>query len=427
MAISFLLLIAVGTLLLKLPWATPPDAPIGWVDALFTSTSASCVTGLGVRDTGTGFTLFGQVVILLLVQVGGLGVMTFGLFIAIAAGRFSLDQRQLVEQTLAGDHSFAPRSLVRLVLGFTLGCEALGALWLWAALREDLPDAAWQAVFHSIASFANAGFSLLPDNLMRFRGDFSVNAPVMFLVVLGGLGFLAVQDLLREGFRWRRLTLHTRLVVSTSLLLVVAGTVGFWLVERPRSLAGLPPGEQLLASLFQSVSARTAGFNTVDFAALAPATLLGVIALMFVGGSPGSCAGGIKTTTAATMLLALRAQLTGRRYVNVFGRTISRRTVAIAFAATTAALIAANAGLFALLLIEPEAQRRFGDYAFEAMSALGTVGLSTGVTPTLAPASRVVIVALMFLGRVGPLTLAAVLAGRRVDDWQHPGEAVMIG
>lgn len=426
-AISFLVLIVTGTLLLQLPWATPAGAPIGWIDALFTSTSAACVTGLAVRDTGTGFTLFGQAVLLLLIQVGGLGVMTFGLFFAVAAGRFSLDQRQLVEQTLAGDHTYAPRDLVRLVLVFTLGCEALGALWLWLALRDDVPQAAWQAVFHSVAAFVNAGFSLLPDNLMRFRGDAAVNAGVMALIVLGGLGFLAVQDLLKQGLRWRRLALHTRLVVAASGVLILAGTAGFWMTERGGALAGLGPGEQLLASLFQSVTARTAGFNTVDFARLAPATLLGIIVLMFIGGSPGSCAGGIKTTTAATLLVALRAQLTGRRYVNVFGRTLSRQTVAIAVAATTAALVAANAGLFALLLIQPDGHARFADYAFEAMSALGTVGLSTGVTPALEPASRLVVTALMFLGRVGPLTLAAVVAGRRVDDWQHPGEAVMIG
>ena len=427
MAISFVLLIAAGTLLLELPWATPAGAPIGWVDALFTSTSAACVTGLSVRDTGTGFTLFGQVVILLLVQVGGLGVMTFGLFIAVAAGRFSLDQRQLVEQTLSGDHAFAPRDLVRLVLVFTLGCEGLGALWLWFAFRGEVEHPAWQAVFHSVASFANAGFSLLPDNLMRFRGDVAVNAGVMILIVLGGLGFLAVQNLFNQRFRWQRLALHTRLVVVTSALLIAAGTAGFWVIERAGALSGMAPGEQLLASLFQSVTTRTAGFNTVELGRLAPATLLGLIVLMFIGGSPGSCAGGIKTTTAATLVVALRAQLTGRRYVNVFGRTLSRQTVSVAVAATTAALVAANGGLFALLLIQPDGHLRFADYAFEAMSALGTVGLTTGVTPTLEPGSRLVLVALMFLGRVGPLTLAAVVAGRRVDDWQHPGEAVMIG
>ena len=431
-ALSFAGLIAAGTLLLKLPGATPAGAPLGWVDALFTSTSASCVTGLAVRDTGTGFTGFGQALILLLMQVGGLGVMTFGLFIAVAAGRLSLDQRQLVEHTLAGVRALAPRDHVRMVLTFTLACEALGALGLWLAFRGELERPAWQAAFHSVAAFVNAGFSLLPDSLVRFRGDVLVNLVMMALIVLGGLGFLVFGDLLRAHGRWQRLTLHTRLVVATSALLVAGGALGFWLIESARSLAGLPLGEQLLASTFQSVTARTAGFNTVDFAALAPATLLGVIALMFVGGSPGSCPGGIKTTTAATMLLALRAGLTGRRHVNAFGRTLSRATVALAFAASTSALAAANAGLFALLLIEAPAAGapgavQFSGYAFEAMSALGTVGLSTGLTPTLEPASRLVLVVLMFIGRVGPLTLAATMIRRRHDDWQHPGEAVMIG
>lgn len=430
MAISFAALIVCGTLLLKLPAATPHGASIGWIDALFTSTSASCVTGLAVRDTGAGFSALGQGVILLLVQVGGLGVMTFALFFVVLGGRFSLDQRQLVEQTLAGERSLAPRALVRMVLIFTLTCETLGTLWLWLAFRGELEQPLWQACFHAVAAFTNAGFSLLPDNLMRFRGNLAVNAGVMLLIVLGGIGFLAVHDLTHSRLRWRRVSLHTRLVLLVSALLVGAGALGFWLVERRGALSGLPAGEQLLASLFQSVTARTAGFNTVDFAALAPATLLGLIVLMFIGGSPGSCAGGIKTTSAAILVLALRAELAGRRHVNAFGRTISRRAVALAVAAATAALAAANAGLFALLLIESPSARGqgtgFAEYAFEAMSALGTVGLSTGVTPTLAPASRLVIVTLMFLGRVGPLTLAAVLAGRRVDDWQHPGEAVMI-
>jgi len=430
-AISFAALIVCGTLLLKLPAATPHGASIGWIDALFTSTSASCVTGLAVRDTGAGFSALGQGVILLLVQVGGLGVMTFALFFVVLGGRFSLDQRQLVEQTLAGERSLAPRALVRMVLIFTLTCETLGTLWLWLAFRGELEQPLWQACFHAVAAFTNAGFSLLPDNLMRFRGNLAVNAGVMLLIVLGGIGFLAVHDLTHSRLRWRRVSLHTRLVLLVSALLVGAGALGFWLVERRGALSGLPAGEQLLASLFQSVTARTAGFNTVDFAALAPATLLGLIVLMFIGGSPGSCAGGIKTTSAAILVLALRAELAGRRHVNAFGRTISRRAVALAVAAATAALAAANAGLFALLLIESPSARGqgtgFAEYAFEAMSALGTVGLSTGITPNLAPASKLVLVVLMFLGRVGPLTLAAIVSGRRVDDWRYPSEAVMIG
>lgn len=428
-ALSFAALIAAGTLLLKLPWATPPEAPIGWVDALFTSTSASCITGLVVRDTGAGFTLFGQVVILGLAQIGGLGVMTLALFFVIAGGRISLDQRSLVEETLTGGHSLAPRELIRLVLAFTVVCEAVGALWLWLAFRGELERPAWQALFHAISAFTNAGFTLLPDSLARFRGDVAVNLAVMALILLGGLGFLAVYDLRRTGLRWRRLTLHTRVVVLASALLVTVGALGFWLVERRHSLGELPASEQLLASLFQSVTTRSGGLTTLDIAALAPATLLGMIVLMFVGGSPGSCAGGIKTTTAATMLVALRAQLSGRRNVNVLGRTLSRRTVTLAFVATTSALTAANAGLFALLLVETPAAdgAGFADYAFEAMSALGTVGLSTGVTPTLEPTSKLVLALLMFLGRVGPLTLAAIAAGDRADDWQHPSETIMIG
>jgi trk system potassium uptake protein TrkH len=429
-ALSFLGLILAGTLLLKLPVATPGGQPIGWVDALFTSTSASCVTGLAVRDTGTGFTGFGQGVLLALIQVGGLGVMTFSLFYLVLGGRASVEQRELVEQTLVGAANLRPRQLLRVVFLFTVTCEAIGAALLYPLLAGDLAGGAlWSSVFHSVSAFCNAGFSLLPDSLVRYRGAPVVNAVIATLIVLGGLGFLAVTDLLRHRGRWRPLTLHTKIVVAISGALVALGTLGFWLLERRGSLAGLGAGEQALASLFQSVTARTAGFNTVDFGALAPATLLGVIALMFVGGSPGSCAGGIKTTTAATLLLTLRAELTGRRHVNAFGRTLSRGAVAAAFAVTSSALVAANVGLFALLVAEAAGAggARFLDLAFESMSALATVGLSTGVTPGLEPASKLVLVALMFLGRVGPLTLAAILAGRRADDWRHPTEAVMIG
>lgn len=429
-ALSFLGLILAGTLLLKLPMATPEGQPIGWVDALFTSTSASCVTGLAVRDTGTGFTVVGQGVLLALIQVGGLGVMTFSLFYLVLGGRASVEQRELVEQTLAGAANLRPRQLLRVVFLFTVTCEAVGAALLYPLFAGDLAEgAAWSSVFHAISAFCNAGFSLLPDSLVRYRAAPAVNAVMGTLIVLGGLGFLAVTDLLRHRGRWRRLALHTKIVVTVSAALVAVGTLGFWLLERQRSLAGLGAAEQALASFFQSVTARTAGFHTVDFGALAPATLLGVIALMFVGGSPGSCAGGIKTTTAATLLLTLRAELAGRRYVNAFGRTLPRSAVAAAFAVTSSALVAANAGLLALLISEGAGvgNARFVDLAFESMSALATVGLSTGVTPTLAPVSKLVLAALMFLGRVGPLTLAAILAGRRADDWRHPTEAVMIG
>lgn len=428
-ALSFLGLILAGTLLLKLPFATPDERPIGWIDALFTSTSASCVTGLVVRDSASGFTGFGQSVLLLLIQVGGLGVMTFSLLYLVLGGRASVEQRVLVEQTLVGAANLRPGHLLRVVFLFTIACEAAGAALLFPLFSGRLDDAAWQSIFHSVSAFCNAGFSLLPDSLARFRADAGVNLVVMALIVLGGLGFLIVTDLLRHRGRWRPLALHTKLAVAVSATLVVAGAAGFWLVESRRSLAGLGAGEQALASLFQSVTARTAGFNTIDFAALSPATLLGMIALMFVGGSPGSCAGGIKTTTAATLLLTLRAELAGRRFVNVFGRTLPRSAVAAAFAVTTSALLAANAGLFVLLATESSSSdpKHFSDLAFESISALATVGLSTGVTPTLEPGSKLVLVALMFLGRVGPLTLAAVLAGRRVDDWRHPTETVMIG
>ncbi len=433
-ASSFLLLIAVGTGLLLLPASTPAGQPITVVDALFTATSAACVTGLAVRDTGTGFTLFGQGVILALVQLGGLGIMTLSLLVFTLGGRLAISQLSLVEQTLAAPGSPDLRRLVRLVFVTTFGAEAIGALLLALRWRESLGPAraVWYGLFHAVSAFCNAGFSLFADNLVGWRSDWPVNLVVIALIVLGGLGFLVLHDLRRTGGRFGRLGLHARLALSMTAILVAGGTLALWGIEGRSSFAAMSPGERFQASLFQSVTARTAGFNTVDLATLAPASLLLLMLLMFVGGSPGSCAGGIKTTTAAILALTTRARLGGRQHVNLFHRTLPPRLVQTAFALTSLAFAAAALGLFVLLLLEAPGVRegRFSplDLAFETISALGTVGLSTGTTPRLGEGARLVLSALMFVGRVGPLTLVAVFVGdERPGDLRHPEEPAMVG
>jgi trk system potassium uptake protein TrkH len=273
---SFLALIALGTLLLKLPWATPPEQPIGWLDALFTATSASCVTGLVVRDTGAGFTGFGQAVILGLIQAGGLGIMSFSLLIlSLLRGRPTFVQRAVYEQTLSGRSQADVRPLLRLVFVFALAAEAAGAVLLAVRFVPELGAGrgAWAAVFLAVSAFCNAGFALWPDSLVRYRADAWVNLVVVALIVLGGLGFFVVWELVRGRGRWRRLSVHSKLALTVSAALIAVGTGVFWLLESTNALFGLSRGEQLLVSLFQGVTPRTAGFNTVDFATLTPATV----------------------------------------------------------------------------------------------------------------------------------------------------------
>lgn len=435
---SFLALILVGTALLKLPAATPPERPIGWIDALFTATSATCVTGLAVRDTGTEFTLFGQLVILGLIQAGGLGLLTFSLFIlALFRGRVSLAQRSIFEQTLARQAGHRLWPVLRLVILFTFVAEGAGALLLFLRWLPEMGAgrAAYNAVFHAVSAFCNAGFGLRPDSLTAWRGDAWVVLTVSALIVLGGLGFFTVYEVAESRRMRTPLSVHSKLALTVSAVLTAVGAVLIWILETGRSFAGMGQGEKVLAAFFQSVTTRTAGFNTVDLAQLAPGTLFLMTLLMFIGGSPGSCAGGIKTTTIGVLVMATLARLKGHVNVNAFRRTLGEVTVNNALTAALWGALGAVAALFALILLESPggtvAQERshFFDYLFETISALATVGLSTGITADLSPASRLLVSLLMFFGRMGPLTLASSLAGSQgaVDDWQYAEEEVMLG
>lgn len=435
---SFLALIAIGTGLLLLPAATPPSRPVNVVDALFTATSATCVTGLVVRDTGTEYTRFGQVVILMLIQLGGLGIMTFSILIfSLFAGRVSVLSRSIMTQTLAGVGLWDDlRGLLRMVFTFTFAAESIGALLLFARWYPEMgaSRAAYSAVFHAISAFCNAGFSLYSNSLMKWSGDVFVNVVVASLIVLGGLGFLIVYELFQARGRRHALSVHARIALSITAILIVTGTVLFWILERHDTLAKLGWVQSFLVSFFQSVTCRTAGFNTIDIGSLAPGTLFLMILLMFIGGSPGSCAGGIKTTTFGVLVLTAWNRLHRRTHVNAFRRTLTPETIANTLSITLGGLFVMLAGVFLLLMIEGPhsmvANRHdvFLGYLFETVSAMGTVGLSTGITSSLAPASRLVLVALMFVGRLGPLTVAVALARENpLTDWQYPEEDVMVG
>jgi len=438
--IGFLVLIAGGTVLLLLPAATPADQPISFVDALFTSTSAVCVTGLAVRDTGTAFTTFGQTVILALIQLGGLGIMTVSaFFLVILRKRLTRRDASSLESVFDVERKGGIRRIVMGIIACTFLVEGIGALLLLPSVKEGGDGRAlFEAVFHSISATCNAGFGLYPDSLVRFRSSLPVNLLIMALIVIGGIGFTVVFDLVgalrRLKTEKRLLSLHTRVVLATTAVLLVSGTAVFLLCEAHRTLEPLSQGERVLASAFQSVTLRTAGFSTLDFSEMQPATLFLVLLFMFIGGSPGSTAGGIKTTTFAIALATLWARSRGRESVVLFKRTIPEYLCTRALLIFILGFVVLSTAMVLLMLSEAHdlegshGREHFLDLLFEAVSAFGTVGLSTGWTPRLSEGGRIIIILLMFLGRVGPLTVAVAMGGRKKKpSATYPEGRVMIG
>lgn len=446
---SFAMLILAGTLLLLLPKAGAVSGkPIRLVDALFTATSASSVTGLTVRDTGTEFSAFGQAIILMLFQAGGLGIMTFVAFLAVTSAESLPVPQMLAFRKMVGART--PATLGRqlwAIIAFTLGVEAVGAACLYFCLppeQDPLARAGW-SVFHSVSAFCNAGFGLSGDSLTALQGHPGVMLTVMALIILGGFGFLVVTDLL--GLQASRLPLirqipwvrrynqrvpvyripvQTRLSASVSVILIAAGLAGFWILEVGNVLEGKPLLTQFWISAFQSVTARTAGFNTVPIDQLRPATLQLIIGLMVVGACPVSTGGGIKTVTFAVLLLALRCLITGRDRVEIYGRALPQRVLLAALAVAILYALVAALGLFGLVLCDPQMPLR--SLLFEVISALSTVGLSTGITAQISPAGQLLLCVLMFIGRVGPLSLMlSVVRVGRPARYQYPEEDLVVG
>ena len=432
-ASSFVGTILVGTILLMLPVATVEGRETALLDALFTSTSAVCVTGLIVLDTPTHFSTFGQVVIMGLMQVGGLGIMTFSTFLAIALRRRMGMQDRLVMQDLLEERNIETiKTMIVSILKMTFIIEAVGVLvlaWAWYALGESLRRALYLGLFHSIAAFNNAGFALFSDNLMQYRGDMLINLTITTLIILGGLGFTVISGLLDWRFWGKaqvpRLSCHTRLVLVTTAILLAGGTLLFFVAEFVKSMADFSWTERLLTSYFLAVTPRTAGFNTVDTASLTDVSLFITIILMFAGASPAGTGGGVKTSTVALLALNIRAILRKREEVEVFYRTIPRETVHKALVIITFSFSLINLFTIALLLTD---EVRFLPAMFEVVSAFGTVGLSMNLTPSLTAAGKVIIIVVMFIGRIGPLTTALAL-GEQQDRarFAYPTERVMVG
>lgn len=438
---SFLSAITIGTLLLKLPMATR-GGYISWIDALFTSTSAVCVTGLAVVDTGSYFTSFGQGIILVLIQIGGLGLMTISVALFQWLGRSVSFRHRMALQDL---FAHTPRedifSLIKSIGLFTFGTELVGALLLTLHWSHELPlpDAFAMAVFHSVSAFCNAGFALLPDSMMRYSGSILLNVTICLLIVVGGIGFPVLYDLQlwlsgRKAERVR-LSMQTKTVLVTTLILIVAGALLFALLERQRLTAIPSLSQRILIPLFQSITCRTAGFNTVDIVSLRDATLVMMIFLMFFGASPGSCGGGVKTTTLALLTSFTVSRIKKRRRVVMFKRSVPNETLTRSVSLVLVSLGIISAILFLLLLGDPVTgasgnghRQAFLGYLFETVSAFGTVGLSMGVTPTLSIWGKSWIVLMMIIGRVGVLTFSYIVVGTTTSKGvEYSEENLMIG
>lgn len=428
--LTLLGLIIVGTILLTLPISHNSGAEITWFEAMFTATSALCVTGLTVVDTGSAFSPFGTAVILVLFQFGGLGMLLWSsIMIALIGGHLGLRHRLLMKDQVPGMSMASAGKLTLNVAGFVIGVELLGAILLWLCWYDELPaaDSLYYAFFHSASAFCNAGFSLWPDSLARDVASPAVNFTIVVLVALGGLGYAVVRDVI-WAFRGKknRMSIHSRLVLTCTLVLTVLGTGLFFLFECSQGgiLYGRSWLEQFLIPFFHA-GGRTAGLSTIDMADLRPETLQLMMVLMFIGGSPGSTAGGLKTTTVAILLLAAWAQIRGRDDVEVFGRRLEPALVFRALALTVLAFLAL---LILALVLNATESFAFNDILFETTSALGIVGFSTGITAQLTPFSKILICLAMVMGRVGPLTLAIVLLKpNRRSPRRFPAEDVLIG
>ena len=448
---GMLILVVTGWLVLMIPamWAR---APLTWLDCLFTSTSAVCVTGLTVRSTGNDFTFLGQLVILLMIQIGGLGFMTLSSSVLMHLRRkATLGQYVVIRESLGRAAAEELPSLLWRCLRIVLIVEAFGAVLLFARFGSRVPEgmswlghvpaAAWQAVFHSVSAFCNAGFSVWDTSLSEYAYDGWTNIVMGGLIVLGGLGFFVLADVEAWLRSWRAgqrhgLQFQSRVVLLTSAGLILAGAILIWLGERtnPLTLADKPFCQEWMVPLFHSITARTAGFFTVDVRNLSIFSVAVTIILMFIGASPGSTGGGVKTTTFAVVATLALGSLRSSHEPNFRGRSFGQVTIrsAVALLFAGAGLVVLG-GLF-LMLVETggtplqEAQTRFVGLLFEAGSAFGTVGLSTGVTPDLTAASKFCLIVLMFVGRIGPLGLisATLRAGAR-PEIQYPYEDIQIG
>jgi trk system potassium uptake protein TrkH len=435
--LSFAGVILIGALLLYLPFSHGGKS-ISLVDALFTSASAVCVTGLAVIDIGKDLSLAGQIITLVLLQVGGLGIITFSVILFGLMGRgVSFKGREIAQSTFLHTPRRDFLVIIKWVFVSTFVIESIGTLVLFARFLKEYPfgRAFYLGLYHAVSAFNNCGYSLFSNNMMSYQADWIVNVTMMLLIILGGIGFVVQYELF---MKWRgkqkRLSVHTKIVLLMTGILIFGGAALFYLFEMNHTIKGMPVDVQILVSFFQTVNPRTSGFNTVDISQLTNATILMIIILMFIGASPGSTGGGIKTTSFTLLLMMIWNRLRGSEQVNVFNRTIPSeiltRTLAIIF--TSAFFVFIITSILLLWAGETglppvETRHHFVEYLFETVSAFGTVGLSMNVTPMLNDIQKLAIIVMMFAGRVGPLTLAFSWYSQRKKGLTYAEEAVMVG
>lgn len=432
-ALGFFIIIMAGTFLLMLPISSRSGLPTSFQEALFTATSATCVTGLIVVDTYQHWNMFGQIVVLLLIQIGGLGFITMGMFFSIFLKRkIGLKERNLIQESVNTLQLSGVVRLVKKIVPWTLMFEGIGAVILFFRFlpRMGVKEALWNGIFHAVSAFCNAGFDLMGkyeaySSLVYYYDDITVNLVIMLLIIIGGIGFIVWDDISIHKWHVKKYRLHTKIVLMTTGILVFGGALLFFLFERNNLLAGMSVKGQILSSLFGAVTPRTAGFNTTDTGAYAQATKLLTSILMFIGGSPGSTAGGIKTTTLVVLLLGVIANLRNRAELNIFGRRLDEDSVRKASTVFILNLSLATISVLAICAIQPLG---LDDVIFEVASAIGTVGMTTGITRDLTVASRYIIILLMYCGRIGSMSFAlSFLEKRQGAVTKLPQERITIG
>ncbi|MBP3604063.1 MAG: Trk family potassium uptake protein [Lachnospiraceae bacterium] len=434
-ALGYLVVILAGTSLLMLPISTRAGEKTDFLTALFTATTSTCVTGLVVADTGSHWTSFGHVVILLMIQIGGLGFVTMGVMLAMALKKkITLRTRGLLQESMNGMNMGGIVRLVRYALKGTLIIEVTGAALLAICFVPVFGwgRGIWYGIFHSISAFCNAGIDLLGphygeySSFVPFCDNIMINVVLMMLIILGGIGFFVWDDLKAKKFHVKKYALHTKMTLYMTFLLVIGGTVLFLIFENDNLLKEMNTADKILAAMFSSVTARTAGFNTIDTAGLTNASKLLTIVFMFVGGSPGSTAGGIKTVTALVLLSYVWSNLRASKGVNIFNRRLDDDVIRKASNVVVISMLLAVTSWILICFIQPELS--VIDVMFEIFSAIGTVGMSTGLTRELSVGSRIVIILLMYCGRIGSMSFALSFTERKkVAPVQLPTEKIMIG
>ena len=432
---SFSMVIIFGAMLLTLPVCTVSIEKVSFIDSLFIATSATCVTGLSTVDIGSYYTRFGQLIVLLLIQTGGIGIITMAISLPIIMGSQTTFSSVMTIKDITGVRTVREvLGVIRAVVFSTLLVELVGAVLLYFSDSsiESIPLRIFSSIFHSVSAFCNAGFSIFPDNLLAYSNNFSYISVIMLLVVLGGLGFPVMASLfywLKDRVVAKRhssFSFHSKIVLSTTLLLIVSGMLMFLILEWNNTLGGLDLSEKLVNSLFLSITPRTAGFNTTDISSMTKPAIIITIILMFIGASPSSTGGGIKTTTFATMLFSLKALIRNREEVEAFRRTIPINSIYKALNVAFISIIIISVSIFTLSITEKD--KELINIIFEVFSAFGTVGLSLGLTPHLSVAGKIIIILTMLVGRVGPLTIAIIFAKKKISGaYKYPEDHIIIG